>query len=53
MTVADRDFSVYPVKFPTDRTAIPRPVRAPEGLRPGSRIAVDVGTPGTTIVFGF
>jgi hypothetical protein len=28
------------------------PTRAPDGLRPGSRIYVDIGTPGTIIVYG-
>jgi hypothetical protein len=47
-----RDFSVYPVKFSGHPVSLPRPVRAPKGLRPGSRIYVDIGTPGTTIVYG-
>jgi hypothetical protein len=28
------------------------PTRAPDGLRPGARIFVDIGKPGTTIVYG-
>jgi hypothetical protein len=50
--MTDRDFSVRPVKFPSEAKSLPRPVRAPDGLRPGSRISVDIGTPGTTIVYG-
>ena len=50
--MTDRDFSVYPVKFETDLAAVPRRVRSPDGLRPGSIVLVDIGTVSTTIVFG-
>jgi hypothetical protein len=43
---------VRPVRFPSEQKSTAAPVRAPDGLRPGSRVFVDVGTGTTLEVFG-
>lgn len=47
-----RDYSIHLTRFPSDRTSVPRKVRAPNGLGVGQAIEVDTGSSSTAVIFG-